>query len=145
MLISGLWVHGDDNIIRPVLKGAVLAANGSWLPTQFLVDIGADCTAFIASFLTELAFPHLPISHQLGGVGGVASTVAVGTQIRFALDGGGSVTFQGNFAGFIQPDALDMNVLGRDIMNLFAVIVDRPGDVVCMIAKPHTYAITKHP
>jgi hypothetical protein len=31
--------------------------------------------------------------------------------------------------------------LGRDITNLFAVIVDRPGDAVLMLAQRHGYAI----
>jgi hypothetical protein len=144
MLIFGRWAVSEDSIVRPVIVADVLAADGSWLSAELLVDIGADRTVFTAAFLTTLALPHLPAPHQLGGVGGAASTVAVGTRIRFPLDGGGTVTFQGTFAPFTQPDALDMNVLGRDIMNLFAVIVDRPGEVVCMIAKPHSYTITKH-
>ena len=141
MLISGQWVLGDDGIVRPVVKAAVLAADGSWAPTEFLVDVGADRTVFMASFLTKLALPHVPALQQLGGVGGAAATITVGTQIRFPVDGGSSIVFQGMFAGFTQPDALDMNILGRDIMNLFAVIVDRPGNAVCMIAKPHRYRI----
>jgi hypothetical protein len=32
-------------------------------------------------------------------------------------------------------------VLGRDITGLFAVIVDRPGDVVCFIGQQHHYVI----
>jgi len=34
-----------------------------------------------------------------------------------------------------------MSVLGRDILNLFAVIVDRAANVVTMIGKSHTYTI----
>jgi hypothetical protein len=142
MLISGLWVHSDDDIVRPIIRATVLAADGSWLPTRFLVDVGADRTVFMASFLNELALPYLPAS-QLGGVGGSASTIAVGTHIVFALDGGSTVNFQGTFAGFTNPDALDMNVLGRDIMNHFAVIVDHRNNLVCMIGTGHRYAITK--
>jgi hypothetical protein len=32
-----------------------------------------------------------------------------------------------------------MSVLGRDIMKLFAVIVDEPGNLVCLIGKGHRY------
>jgi hypothetical protein len=32
-------------------------------------------------------------------------------------------------------------VLGRDILNLFAVIVDRPADIVCLISQRHCYKI----
>ena len=37
------------------------------------------------------------------------------------------------FAAFTQTESLDMRVLGRDILNLFALIVDRPRDVVCLL------------
>jgi len=145
MFIRGLWSLCDDGIIRPVIEGEVLAADGSWLPIEFLVDVGADRTVFNAAVLATLALPHLPVPHQLGGVGGTTATVAVATHIRLPLGGGATVAFQGAFAGFTQADALDMCVLGRDIMNLFAVIVDRPGDLVCMIGQGHRYTITMQP
>jgi hypothetical protein len=34
-----------------------------------------------------------------------------------------------------------MCVVGRDITNLFAVVVDRPQDVVCLIGQRHRYVI----
>jgi hypothetical protein len=34
-----------------------------------------------------------------------------------------------------------MNVLGRDIAGLFAVVVDRPGNVVCLLGQRHRYTI----
>jgi hypothetical protein len=33
------------------------------------------------------------------------------------------------------------SVLGRDITGLFAVIVDRPGDLVCLVGQRHRYSI----
>jgi hypothetical protein len=38
-------------------------------------------------------------------------------------------------------DALDISVLGRDVMNLFAVIVDRAVNVVALIRPPHRYTV----
>jgi hypothetical protein len=32
-------------------------------------------------------------------------------------------------------------VLGRDITGLFAVIVDRPGNVICLLGQQHWYRI----
>ncbi len=143
MLIFGRWQACDDGIVRPIIEGEVLSADGAtWEPTEFLADVGADRTVFNAEFLTTLALPQLTAFHQLGGVGGAASTVVIRTQIRFALDGGRHLIMQGSFAGFTNPSAIDMNILGRDITNLFALIVDRQGDVVCMIGKGHQYAIT---
>jgi len=145
MLIRGLWTLCDDGIVRPVIESEVLCADGSWLRVELLVDVGADRTVFCAPILATWALPHLPAPNQLGGVGGTASTVSIATQIRLPLGGGATIAFQGSFAGFTQVDALDMCILGRDITNLFAVVVDRPGDVVCMIGKGHRYTIAKQP
>jgi hypothetical protein len=49
--------------------------------------------------------------------------------------------FRGEFAALADPDALDMSVLGRDITGLFAVIVDRPGNTVCLVGQQHRYSI----
>jgi hypothetical protein len=145
MLIRGLWTLWDDSIIRPVVEGEVLAADGSWLPVELLVDVGADRTVFTAGVLATLVLPQLPAPHSLGGVGGTAATAVVATQLRLPLDSGASIKFQGTFAGFLQAEALDMSVLGRDIMNLFAVIVDRPGDVVLLVGQGHRYMIAAQP
>lgn len=145
MLICGLWTQCDDGIIRPVIEGEVLAADGSWLPVELLVDVGADRTVFSGAVLAVLGLTQHEPPHQLGGVGGAASTVTITTQLRLPLDGGGTIGFQGSFAGFTETEALDISVLGRDITNLFSVIVDRPGDRVCMIGQGHGYAITKQP
>jgi hypothetical protein len=36
-----------------------------------------------------------------------------------------------------------MSVLGRDIINLFALIVDRPQDIVCLLGQRHRYRIVQ--
>ena len=38
-------------------------------------------------------------------------------------------------------EALDISVLGRDIIGLFAVIVDRPHDIVCLLRRRHRYRV----
>jgi hypothetical protein len=47
----------------------------------------------------------------------------------------------GEYAAFTQLESLDMSVLGRDIMDMFAVIADRSDDVVAFIREPHRYRI----
>jgi hypothetical protein len=49
--------------------------------------------------------------------------------------------FRGSFAAFTALESLDMSVLGRDITNLFAVIVDRPRNLVCLLGQRHRYTI----
>jgi hypothetical protein len=58
-------------------------------------------------------------------------------------DAGGTVTFRGHYAAITEQEALDINVLGREITGLFAVIVDRPGQVVALLGQRHQYIIVQ--
>ncbi len=128
MLISGVWHLCDDGITRPVFCGEILAGDGTWVQARFLVDIGADRTVFSADILEALHPPPLAAPDQLAGVGAVCASVGVQTQIGFFRENGNRATFRGQFAAFTEVAALDMSVLGRDITNLFAVVVNRPGN-----------------
>jgi hypothetical protein len=143
MLLKGVWLLCDDDVVRPVIHGEVLARDGSRVQTPFLVDTAADCTVFSADILEALDFQPVVASHQLGGVGGVAASVVVETEIELPRDEPGPVLFRGQFAAFTNLEALDMSVLGRDILNLFATIVDRQGDTVCLLGQQHYYTIGK--
>ncbi len=69
--------------------------------------------------------------------------MVVETQIRFNHGAGGTVTFRGYYAAVTEQEALDINVLGREITGLFAVIVDRPGQVVALLGQRHQYIIVQ--
>jgi hypothetical protein len=140
MLLQGVWEFCRDGIVRPVIHGAVEAADGSWLKMSFLVDTAADRTVLSADILNVLGLPTIMPSSQLAGVGGQAASVLVATRIRLAHDAG-NVMFQGQFAAMTDLASLDMSVLGRDILNLFAAVVDRPGNVICLVGPGHTYTI----
>jgi hypothetical protein len=118
-----------------------LAADGSWQGAEFLVDIAADRTVFSAEILIALGFEPISATYYLGGVGGQAASVILQTQIRLTREQGGEVLFRGRYAAFTEVAALEMSVLGRDITNIFAVIADRPGDVVCLLGHRHRYQI----
>jgi hypothetical protein len=141
MRVDGEWFVGDDGIARPVIRGEILAADASWVRTQFLLDTGADRTVFSAAILRLLGLPFEPSPDRIGGLGGLVSSVAVETSIRLTRDEGRQVLFRGQFAAATELEALDVCVLGRDITGLFAVIVDQPSNVVCLIRKRHRYTI----
>jgi hypothetical protein len=141
MHLSGQWHLCDDGVERPVIHGEVLAGEGSWLPLPFLVDTGADRTVLSADTLAALNLPMSPAGDSLAGLGGTVHPVSVETTIRLFRDEGGEATFRGQFAAVMDPEALDMSVLGRDVTGLFAVIVDRPGNAVCLVRERHRYAI----
>lgn len=141
MLLRGLWHLCDDGIVRPVIRGEVEAGNGSWVQVPFLVDVAADRTVFSADILAALRLQPLTASERLYGVGGSAASVVVQSQIQFLRDDTSPIRFRGQYAAFLELEALDMSVLGRDITNLFAVIVDRPRDFVGLLGQRHTYVI----
>lgn len=141
MLISGLWHLCDDGMVRPVTRAEILTGDGSWSKARFLVDTGADRTVFSADILDALHLQPIDSPDRLSGVGGMADSVVVETRIRFTHEDEGKAVFIGQFAGFIDPEALDMSVLGRDIINLFALIVDRRADTVCLLGQNHSYTI----
>jgi predicted aspartyl protease len=143
MRIDGRWLVCEDGIVRPVLRGETRAADGSWVKTELLVDTGADRTVLSAAILERLGIPPPASAQELGGVGGQVVSVVIETAIKFQVAGGGSADFNGRFAALTDPESLDMSVLGRDILGLFAVIVDRPQDVVCMLGQRHGYAVVE--
>ncbi len=124
-----------------MVRAEVQNQDGTWRSANFLLDIGADRTVFHADLLEFLQLDASLPGELLEGVGGLADAVTVETRIRFTTDDGGDATFSGRFAAFTDPDALDMSVLGRNITNVFAVIVDRPRDVVCLLGQRHSYTI----
>ena len=141
MRIDGRWLLCDDGFVRPVVRGEVLASNGSWLSAEFLVDTGADCTVISALILEALRLPPATAQTRLSGVGSVTESIIVETQIRFSRETGSKVLFHGQYAACSQIESLDMCVLGRDVTDLLAVIVDRPNDVVCLLGQRHRYRI----
>jgi aspartyl protease len=141
MQINGEWYLCDDDIERSVIRGEVLTSSGSWEPARFLVDTGADRTVLSAAVRAVLDFPETPSRDRLGGLGGLVEPVLVDTMIRLTHEDDGKVTFRSQYAAVTDLEALDMSVLGRDITGLFAVIVDRPADLVCLVGQRHRYSI----
>ena len=136
MRIDGEWLLCDDDILRPVIRGEILASDGTWQRAEFLVDTGADRTVFSAAVLASLGLQPVVTQARLGGVG-----VVVETQVRLTREESGKIVLRGQYAAVTELQALDMSVLGRDIAGLFAVVVDRPGNVVCLLGQRHHYTI----
>jgi hypothetical protein len=141
MRIEGAWLLCDGGIVRPIVRADVRTNTGTWIPIELLVDTGSDRTVFSAGVLEVLGIEAAAATEKLAGVGGGAESVTVTTKIRMARETGVDVFFEAPFAAFTDPAALDMSVLGRDITNLFAVIVDRPQDAVCLLAAKHRYVV----
>ena len=81
--MNGEWFLCDDGVVRPVIRGEILAGNGSWVPAPFLMDTGADRTVFSAPLLAALRLRPLVSREHLAGLGGIATSVLLETQVRF--------------------------------------------------------------
>src|SRR5947209_5145947 len=85
MRISGEWFECDDQVVRPLVLGAVHAPDGQAYEVMFLLDGGADRTVLSAHFL-ELLSPLRTESSRLyglAGIGGDAPFISVDTTIGF--------------------------------------------------------------
>jgi hypothetical protein len=141
MRFNGEWLQCDDGVVRPVLRAEILAGANDWRRVELLIDTGADRTVLSAHVLAMLMLPHAPVGDRLAGAGGLIDTVAVRTQLSILRDDGIPVTLRGNYAACTQLAALDMSVLGRDILDMFTLIVDRPGNQIALIGGEHHYSI----
>jgi predicted aspartyl protease len=141
MLITGEWFLFPDDIFRPVVRGEVLSSTGVWVPVPFLLDTGADRTVFSAAVLSELSLPVLNAEEPISGLGGVVDSVVLETKIQLLRETGMPVSFRGRFAAVTDLTTLDISVLGRDITDNLAVIVDRPQDVVFLLGQRHGYRV----
>ncbi len=141
MRFDGEWLECDDGILRPVMRGEILTGIGAWRAFELLVDTGADRTVISANVLETLRLETSEPQDRIGGVGGLVDSVSVRTQIRLTRDDGQKAVFRGSFPACTEHETLDMSVLGRDLLELFAVIVDRRADVVTMIGAQHRYTI----
>ena len=143
MLIRGAWWVCSDGTPRPTIPTDVMDSHGLALHRQFLVDTGADSTVFSAALLGDLGLPTSPsptgVSFQ--GIGGATPVVVVNAVLEFARDDGGTARVRGQFAAFTDSRATDMSVLGRDVLELFDVILSRRNNEVLLIAPNHTYTV----
>jgi predicted aspartyl protease len=143
MRIDGFWLLCDDGIVRPVLDGTGKQADGTPLPVRFLIDSGADCTVFSAEIYAKLGLTSLADGTNLAGVGGRVESAVVEARVRFLDTQGNGIQFAGNFAAILDPEALDMSVLGRDILNMFAVILDRQRETIHLLGQGSGYTLVE--
>lgn len=142
MLFHGSWFLAPDRVLRPIIKAYLFASDGSSCIIPFMVDSGADRTVFSAEALDAIGIEWPEATDlQLEGVGGRARVVNVDLAIYLTREMGNMVRFNGPYLGFPEPNDLEISILGRDLLNNFAVILDRKKEVVLLVAPNHTYSI----
>jgi hypothetical protein len=67
--------------------------------------------------------------------------VDIHVEIRFDRHEGGQASFTVQCAAVTDAVTLDMSLLGRDVTDYFALIVDHPGNAVALVNQRHRYTI----
>jgi hypothetical protein len=109
MRIDGEWFECDDGVVRAHAPGEL----GQVQSDRFLIDSGADRTAFSATFLHELQLSvgEPPAGMALAGVGGITSFALVRATTEFTRNDGDTVRVNGEFAAFTDRRATDLSIL----------------------------------
>ena len=141
MRINGGWFESDEHVPQPVVIGVLQTADGRWVQCPFLIDTGASTTVLTPKVLRQLDRPVTLAPKQLMGVGGPVETWQVWTTLAFLRTDDQPTIIEGAYSAFQVESALEMSVLGYDVLKLFALIVDRPGDTVCLLVPPLRYVI----
>ena len=143
MLLVGEWKIRDDGAARPTVRANVQDGEGGLVAADFLLDSGADRTVFCAALLERWRLSAISArpGFSLSGIGGTSEFVLVTTVLEFTRDDGGPVRVRGEFAGFTDPAATDLSVLGRDVLDNFDLIVSRRRNEILLLAPRHQYRI----
>jgi len=140
--INGQWVSPENGAVQPIVEVSLLDEVGTWHPVPFVVDTGAEVSVVRYQVFNDAPF-ELDESEgsALVGFGGSSSTAAIRTKLRLSRDDGQIVTISGIIHASTDPIGLDDNLLGRDVLSNFAVIVDRPANQVTLLAGNHRYQV----
>jgi hypothetical protein len=63
------------------------------------------------------------------------------TVLEFLRDDGDPIRVRGEFAGFTDPTATDLSILGRDVLDHFDVLISRRRNEILLLAPKHGYRI----
>lgn len=143
MQITGEWLLCDDGITRPIVRIKVHGSDGQWHADRFLIDSGADRSAFSAELLGRSQWhgAPAPLDWSLQGIGGKNTVVVVDTVLLFTRPDGDPARVRGQFAAFTDPAATDISILGRDVLNHFDLILSRPRNEILFLFGNHRYVI----
>lgn len=140
MRIDGQWAVDDLGVTYPFIPARIQNELGEWMECPFILDTAAERTVIAAEVVGQLGFPLIHSNVILSGVGGLVRTYRLPTRIELSPRGGNSIAINGPFVGSVES-SLQLSVLGRDVLANFAVIVDRPGNTVCLLHGRHRYVI----
>lgn len=143
MVFVGEWLKCDDGEFRPIIEVDVIAGDRGLIRGRFLIDSGADRTVLDAALLRKANLPQRPPPSGLSfeGIGGTSPFVLITTELHLTSTDGAVAKMKGDFGAFTDSSAIDLSIIGREILNNFDVIISRRRNQVLLLASNHEYAI----
>lgn len=96
----------DDKIERLIVRGEVLAGDGSLVNVIFLLDTGADRTVLSAADFSALHYEREISEFTLAGVGGLMGSLLIETKLVLTQNNGRKASFSGEFAVLVSYESL---------------------------------------
>ena len=143
MQIHGDWLRRAGLPVLPLIEIYVRRADGSFTLDLFLIDSGADRTIFSGSLFQSLGISAMGSASgsTLFGIGGQFQPVDVATELEFRKTAAVPHRIAGQFAAATDPNAIDISILGRDVLDQFDVILSNRRDEILLLNDPHGYTI----
>lgn len=144
MILRGRY-ENEAGILRPYISGFVYSSMGVWLEYAFLVDSGADVTFLHYGCLDELGIDtsNLEVYDDVGGVGGKdVPYIKFSSKLQF-ISGEDVKVFEGDINIFLDPHATDVPLLGRDVLDHFAVLLDCNRSQVLLLDEMAKYRVNE--
>lgn len=142
MQIDGVWQRDPEqpDILRPVIV-ANLLIHDQELPITLLVDTGADRTVPGSAFAKILDDARQATSESFISAGGRLDCFLAAVRLELQDLNNRPVRFSTSCVVLTDPNHPNEHLLGRDILDYFALICDREAEQVILLRPPHRYAI----
>lgn len=141
MLLSGSWLLFPGLGLVPVVRLDVAQRDGTWQFVPFLIDSGAETTVVTPLVFRTMQFLSQPTQAHVAGVAGAVPALNVETRLRVRVGEEERFVFQIAVRMIQSEDAVDVCLLGRDVLNHFSLIIDRPQESVLLLRGPHRYRV----
>jgi predicted aspartyl protease len=141
MIVAGRWSLCEDGMVRPVVRASIKKDDEDWINVDFLIDTGADRTVFISQVAAQLGLSPVGSRDQLIGLGGNVGSYQVKTMVRFHGLEGEIFKIESDYPVLTDPKALEQSLLGCDLLQEFALIMDRKADRIWLVTRGHQYGV----
>ena len=76
------------------------------------------------------------------GIGAGSAFVLISAVLQLTRDDGRPINIRAELAAFTDPSSTDLSILGRDVLDNFALILSRRRDEVLLLARSHQYQVS---